>query len=72
MTFLGKIGRLETSQIHLLVRFQRSLRYSKLGIMIAKNRSYANVTTRGVDVPIYPNKAHSFGASSPRVRFLDV
>ena len=25
-----------------------------------------------VDVPIYPNMAHSFGASSPRVRFLDV
>jgi len=24
------------------------------------------------DVPIYPNRAHSFGASSPRVRFLDV
>ena len=24
-----------------------------------------------VDVPIYPNGAHSFGASSPRVRFLD-
>jgi hypothetical protein len=27
---------------------------------------------REVDVPIYPNGAHSFGASSPRVRFLDV
>jgi len=25
-----------------------------------------------VDVPIYPNGDHSFGASSPRVRFLDV
>ena len=25
-----------------------------------------------VETPIYPNKAHSFGASSPRVRFLDV
>ena len=25
-----------------------------------------------VHVPIYPNRAHSFGASSPRVRFLDV
>jgi len=25
-----------------------------------------------VDVPIYPNGAHYFGASSPRVRFLDV
>ena len=27
---------------------------------------------RKVDVPIYPNKAHSFGALSPRVRLLDV
>ena len=27
---------------------------------------------REVDVPIYPNGVHSFGASSPRVRFLDV
>ena len=25
-----------------------------------------------VDVPIYPNRAHSFGISSSRVRFLDV
>ena len=25
-----------------------------------------------VETPIYPNEAHSFGASSPRVRFLDV
>jgi len=25
-----------------------------------------------VDALIYPNKAHNFGASSPRVRFLDV
>ena len=27
---------------------------------------------REVDVPIYPNGTHSFGASSPRVRLLDV
>ena len=25
-----------------------------------------------VETPIYPNEAHSFGASSPRVWFLDV
>ena len=25
-----------------------------------------------VETPIYPNGAHSFGDSSPRVRFLDV
>ena len=25
-----------------------------------------------VETPIYPNGAHSFGASSPRIRFLDV
>ena len=25
-----------------------------------------------VETPIYPNRAHSFGASSPRIRFLDV
>ena len=25
-----------------------------------------------VEPPIYPNGAHSFGASSPRIRFLDV
>jgi len=27
---------------------------------------------RKVVVPIDPNEAHSFGASSPKVRFLDV
>jgi hypothetical protein len=27
---------------------------------------------REVDVPIYPNRAHSLGVSSPRVRSLDV
>ena len=27
---------------------------------------------REVETPIYPNGAHSFGASTPRVRFLDV
>ena len=27
---------------------------------------------REVETPIYPNGAHSFGASSPRVRCLDV
>ena len=26
---------------------------------------------REVETPIYPNGAHSFGASSPRVRVLD-
>ena len=25
-----------------------------------------------VETPIYPNGTHNFGASSPRVRFLDV
>ena len=25
-----------------------------------------------VETPIYPNGSHSFGASSPRVRFLDI
>jgi hypothetical protein len=27
---------------------------------------------REVDVPTYPNRAHSLGVSSPRVRSLDV
>ena len=27
---------------------------------------------REVETPIYPNGAHSFGASSPRVRFFDI
>ena len=27
---------------------------------------------REVETPIYPKKAHSFGASSPRVRVLDI
>jgi hypothetical protein len=27
---------------------------------------------REVDVPTYPNGAHSLGVSSPRVRYLDV
>ena len=27
---------------------------------------------REVETPIYPNRAHIFGASSPRIRFLDV
>jgi hypothetical protein len=31
------------------------------------------VRPQEVDVPTYPNEAHmTFGASSPRVRFLDV
>ena len=25
-----------------------------------------------IETPIYPKEAHTFGASSPRVRFLDV
>ena len=27
---------------------------------------------RQVETPIYPNGAHSFGASSPKVRVLDI
>ena len=27
---------------------------------------------REVETPIYPNKTHNFGASSPWVRFLDI
>jgi hypothetical protein len=42
-------------------------------IICLKQRSYAKVTTREVDVLTYPNEAHmTFGTSSPRVRFLDV
>jgi hypothetical protein len=42
-------------------------------IILLKRRSYAKVTTPEVDVLTYPNGAHmTFGASSPRVRFLDV
>ena len=34
--------------------------------------SMPKLRPREVETPIYPNGAHSFGASSPRVRFLDV
>jgi hypothetical protein len=35
--------------------------------------SMPKLRPREIDVPIYPNGAHmTFGASSPRVRFLDV
>ena len=34
--------------------------------------SMAKLRPWEVETPIYPNGAHSFGASSPRVRFLDV
>jgi hypothetical protein len=40
--------------------------------MRIKHRSYEKVMTQEVDVPTYPNGAHAtFGASSPRVRFLE-
>jgi hypothetical protein len=52
--------------ISLMTPFQRA-------IISLKQRSYAKVTTREVDVLTYPNKAHmTFGTSSPKVRFLDV
>ena len=42
-------------------------------VLSASNRDHMpKLRPREVDVPIYPNRAHSFGASSPRVRFLDV
>ena len=34
--------------------------------------SMPKLRPREVETPIYPNGAHSFGDSSPRVRFLDV
>ena len=34
--------------------------------------SMPKLRPREVETPIYPNGAHIFGASSPRVRFLDV
>ena len=34
--------------------------------------SMPKLRPREVETPIYPNGAHSFGASSPRVRFLEV
>ena len=34
--------------------------------------SMPKLRPREVETPIYPNGAHGFGASSPKVRFLDV
>ena len=42
-------------------------------VLSASNRDHIpNLRPREVKTPIYPNGAHNFGASSPRVRFLDV
>ena len=38
----------------------------------SKKDRMPNLRPWEVDVPIYPNGAHIFGASSPRVRVLDV
>ena len=42
-------------------------------VLCASNKDHMlKLQPREVDVPVYPNGALSFGASSPRVRFSDV
>ena len=42
-------------------------------VSCASNRdNMPKLRPREVETPIYPNEAHSFGTSSPSVRFLDV
>ena len=42
-------------------------------VLSALNRDrMPKLCPREVETPIYPNGAHSFGASSPRVRVFDV
>ena len=42
-------------------------------LFIISNRDrMPKLRPREVETPIYPNGTHNFGASSPRVRFLDV
>ena len=42
-------------------------------LLSASNRDrMPKLRSREVETPIYPNGTQSFGASSPRVRFLDV
>ena len=74
MMFFGKIGsnmsiwidvahkKICTPQIDLY----NEVRYASNGDCMPK------LHPREVEAPIYRNGAHSFGTSSPRVRFLDV
>ena len=39
---------------------------------VSNGDSMPKLRPREVETPIYPNGVHIFGASSPRVRFLDV
>ena len=44
--------------------------YLSNDILCASNKDrMPKLRPQEVDVPIYPNEAHSFGASSPRVKF---
>ena len=59
MIFFGKIG--------------RNIEGTSNEVLCASNGSHMpNLHPWEVDVPFYPNEAHSFGASSPRVRVFDV
>ena len=41
-------------------------------LRVSKRDHMQKLSPREVDVPIYPNRVHSFGFSSPRVRYLYV
>ena len=74
MTFFGKIGRnmgpwINVSHIKICsprIDLSNEVWYTSNGDHMPKLRPWE------VETPIYPNKAHNFGASSPRVRVLDV
>ena len=88
MTFFGKTGsNMEftsmnfhfshvkscSPQINICVNIFSARIYLSNDVSCASNGdSMPKLRTREVETPIYPNGAHSFGTTSPRVRVLDV
>ena len=64
MMFFGKIAQIESCNPW--IDLSNKLLSASNGDWMPKLRP------REVEPPIFPNRAHSFGASSPRVRFLEV
>ena len=77
MTFLGKpesnIGPYWSMDRFFSIKSCTPWIYISNKLLSASNRDrMPKLRPREVETPIYPNGTHSFGASSPRVRFLDV
>ena len=73
MTFFGKNGNKKCSfdVAHVKI-FIPQVDISNEVLSISNRDHMSKLRPSEVDVQIYPNGAHSFGASSPRVRLLDV